>query len=270
MTTWHIDDDLLTGYLDGSLGVARLMSVEAHLMECARCRATIPADEAWLATSWERVEDLVDRPRLSLVERLLGRVVPPHLARLLLATTSLSRAWLVAVVLVLAFAVGAAQLSDRDLPLLLMFLVVAPVLPLAGVALAYGPVVDPAHELLAATPTAGPRLLLVRSSAVLVVATLLTGLATPFLPGPLGLSAAWLLPALMLTVAALAAGTRVPVPAAAIGLGSLWLLATLVGRVVDPFLIFQRPAQITYAAVAVVLAVVLYARRSRLDPGEPS
>jgi hypothetical protein len=270
MTTWHVDDDLLSGYLDGHLSVARVMSVEAHLVGCARCRATIPVDDAWLATSWERVEDLVDRPRLSFVERLLGRALPPHLVRLLLATPSLSRAWLVAVLLVLAFAVGAAQLSDQDVTVLLVFLAVAPVLPLAGVALAYGPVVDPAHESVAATPMAGARLLLVRAGAVLSAATLLMGLATPFLPGPLGLSAAWLLPGLMLTVAVLAAGTRVPMPRAAIVLASLWLLATLVTRGVDPFLIFQRPAQITYACVACLLALVVYARRSRLDPGERS
>jgi hypothetical protein len=270
MTTWHVDDDLMSGYLDGHLSVARVMSMEAHLVSCARCRARIPADEAWLATSWERVEDLVDQPRLSPVERLLGRVVPPHLARLLLATPSLSRAWLVAVLLVLAFAVGAAQLSGKDLTVLLAFLVIAPVLPLAGIAVAYGPVVDPAHELVAATPVAGSRLLLVRASAVLIAATLLTGLATPFLPGPLGLSAAWLLPGLMLSVAGLAAGTRIPMQLAAAGLALLWLLAVLVTHGVDPFLIFQLPAQITYACIASLLALVVYARRSHLDPGERS
>ena len=268
MTTWHVDDDLMSGYLGGHLSVARMMSVEAHLVRCARCRAGIPVDEAWLATSWDGIEDLVDQPQRSLVERWLGRVVPPHLARLLLATPSLSRAWLVAVLLVLAFAVGSAQLSGKDLTVLLVFLAVAPVLPLAGIALAYGPVVDPAYELVAAKPGAGSRLLLVRASAVLIAATLLTGLATPFLPGPLGLSAAWLLPGLMLTVAGLAAGTRFPMPPAAAVLALLWLLAVLVTHGVDSFLVFQRPAQLAYACIAVLLALVVYARRSRLDPGE--
>jgi hypothetical protein len=268
MTVWHIDDDLMSGYLDGHLSAARVMSVEAHLVNCAPCRARIPADEAWLAASWDQIEDLVDRPRLSPVEWLLGRAVPPHLARLLLATSSLSRAWLVAVLLVLAFAAAAAQLSGTGRTVLLMFLVTAPVLPLVGIALAYGPVVDPAHELVAATPVAGPRLLFVRTSAVLVAAAVLTGLTTPFLPGPLGLSTAWLLPGLMLSVAGLAAGTRFPMQLAAAGLALLWLLAVLMTHGVDPFLVFKLPAQITYACVAALLALVVYARRHRFDSGE--
>ncbi|TCO60741.1 zf-HC2 domain-containing protein [Actinocrispum wychmicini] len=268
MTGWHVPDDLLRGYLEGRIDPPRAMSVEAHLVGCVQCRAAVPVDESWLAASWDGVQERVAPPRRSPVERLLGRVVPEHVARLLLATPALSRAWLLAVVLVLAFAVAAARLSDGSPVALLLFLVIAPVLPLGGISVAYGPAVDTAYELHAATPLAGVRLLLVRAGAVLVAATLLTGVAAPFLAGPLGLSAAWLLPALMLTVASLAAGTRVPIPVAAAGLAALWVGAVLATQSLGRFLLFQPVVQLGYGAAAVVCGAVLYARRRRLDPGE--
>jgi Putative zinc-finger len=265
MTTWHIPGELLERYLDGALGAPHVLSVEAHLAECADCRARIAVDEAWLARSWDGVEAAIDRPPAA--ERLLSRLgVPPQLARLLLATPALSRAWLLAVLLVLAFGVAAAHLSHGDPVVLLAFLVAAPVLPLAGIALAYGPAVDPAYELQAATPLAGPRLLFLRAGAVLAAATACTGLATPFLPGALGLSAAWLLPALALTLACLAASTRVPVHVAAIGLTAVWVAVTLSTQQLDRFLLFEGGAQVVYACAIPLLAIVVHARQGRLDP----
>jgi hypothetical protein len=192
--------------------------------------------------------------------------VPDHLARLVLATPSLSRAWLLAVILVLALAVSAVALSDGVA--LLIFLVTAPVLPLVGVAVAYGRTVDPAYELHAATPLAGYRLLLVRASSVLVAATALTAAAIPLLPGPPGLSAAWLLPSLMLTLATLVAGSRFPLPIAAAILGGLWLAAVLATQSVDRFLVFQPSAQLGYGCAALILGLVLHLRRRHFDPGE--
>src|SRR5262249_34075304 len=69
--------------------------------------------------------------------------VPAHLATFLAATPAPARGWLAAVGVVLAFAVAAAHLAGQDpswaahapVP----FLTIAPVLPLAGIALAYGP-----------------------------------------------------------------------------------------------------------------------------------
>ncbi|MFB4278165.1 hypothetical protein ACBJ59_22935 [Nonomuraea sp. MTCD27] len=142
------------------------------------------------------------------VERLLSRAgVPGHLARLLVATPALSRAWVVAVVVVLACAVAVGQAArDVGASYLLAFLVAAPVLPLAGIAPAYGRHVDPVHETQAATPMAGPRLLLLRAGAVLATAVVLTAAASPWLPGPPGRGAGWLLPSLALSVGFAAAG----------------------------------------------------------------
>jgi multisubunit Na+/H+ antiporter MnhG subunit len=269
MTGWHIRTELMSAYLDGSLDPASVMSVEAHLTGCGQCRSGVPVDEVWLADSWAGIEDVVDRPHRSQVERLLVRAgVPDQLARLVLATPTLCRAWLLAVIGVLALAVGAVALSGGNDVALLIFLVTAPVLPLAGVAAAYGRTVDPAYELHAATPVAGYRLLLVRATAVLVAATLLTGLAIPWLPGPAGLSTAWLLPSLMLTLATLAVGTRFPLPTAAAVLGGLWLTAVLSTQNVDRFLVFQSSAQFGYALAALAFCLVLHRRRRHLDPGE--
>ncbi len=264
MSGWHLADDQLASYVAGGLQLPEVLSVEAHLAGCGSCRRLLPTDREWLARSWQRIEDVLDRPALA--ERLLARIgVPAHLARLLLATPALSRAWLFAVVAALGFGVGAANLAGGDPRTLLSFLLVAPVLPLAGIALAYGPMVDPAHELHAATPLAGARLLLLRAGAVLTVAIVLTGIASPLLPESAGRSAAWLLPALVLTLACLIASSRLPLVVAATGLASVWALAVLASQPVDRFLLFGAAAQAGYAVAVAVLVLVLYAVRRRLD-----
>ncbi|MFC7584926.1 hypothetical protein ACFQYP_15175 [Nonomuraea antimicrobica] len=150
MTPWHISDDLRERYLGGRLDAALAMSVDAHLGRCAECRAAVPYERDWLEASWQRLETRLIGPRPSLRERLLRYGgVPDHLARLLSATPALSRGWVAAVVAALAFGVLAARQDAGFLP---AFLIGAPVLPLAGIALAYGPRADPAYELLAATP----------------------------------------------------------------------------------------------------------------------
>src|SRR4029450_5981448 len=88
-------------------------------------------------------------------------------------------------------------------------LAVAPLLPLAGVAAAYGPGVDPTFELALTAPMRGLRLLLIRAAAVLATTTLLAAGASVALPG-FGLRAVgWLLPSLALTLASLAPATFV-------------------------------------------------------------
>ncbi|MFC4008558.1 zf-HC2 domain-containing protein [Nonomuraea purpurea] len=252
MNDWHIPDDLRERYLAGTLGAALAMSVDAHLEKCARCRASVPCDREWLDASWQRLEAAVVTPRPSLRERLLRHGgVPDHLARLLAATPTMSRAWLLAVVAALGFAVAAAH---QDAKLLPAFLIMAPVLPLTGIALAYGPRVDPAHELLAATPLAGPRLLLTRSVAVLAVATALAALASPLLPAPPGMSAAWLLPSLAAASGCLALSNRLPVPIAALAMGGTWLAIVGAGRFTGDWLTAFGPfAQILYGGAALLL-----------------
>ncbi|RJL35519.1 zf-HC2 domain-containing protein [Bailinhaonella thermotolerans] len=272
---WHLPEDLIERYVTGRLEPAQVLSVESHLARCEPCRAAVPYEREWLAASWERIEDLVDRPRARPVARLLRRFgVPGHVATLLVATPALARGWLVAVTAVTAFAVAAAHLVGRDPAAafdgLLPFLVAAPVLPLAGIAVAYGPRVDPVHETQAATPLAGARVLLLRALAVLVTAMALTGAATPLLPGPPGLTTAWLLPALALTATTLALSTWFPPPVSAAVLIVAWLGAVLASTELagDGLALFSPAAQVVYGLAVAALVPLVYLRRARFDPGE--
>ncbi|MEV0974232.1 hypothetical protein [Microtetraspora glauca] len=274
--TWHLPGDLVERYAHGRLDSAQVMSVESHLARCPLCRAAVPYEDGWLAASWERIEDLVDRPRPRPVARVLRRVgVPEHVATFLAATPAPARGWLVAVTGVLAFAVAAAHFAARRTPdtanALIPFLAVAPLLPVAGIAMAYGRHVDPVYELQAATPMAGWRALLLRALAVLSCAVALSGAATPLLPGPPGLAAAWLLPALALTAGALALSTRFAPPVSVAVLAIAWFGAVAAGPLLadDRLLAFSPGAQALYGVAAPALVFLIYARRARLDPGGP-
>ncbi|PZG25167.1 hypothetical protein C1I98_34880 [Spongiactinospora gelatinilytica] len=266
---WHVPPDLMERYAAGRLDPALVMSAEAHVGGCARCRAGVPYDEEWLAGGWDRLLDEVDRPRPRAAERLPGAVgVPEHLARLLTATPALSRAGLTAVAIVLALGATAGKFEPVGPVVLLAFLVAAPIVPVAGIALAYGRHVDPVHELQAATPMAGPRLLFIRAGAVLVTAVAMTGAATPLLPGTPGQATAWLLPALALSAATLLLSARLPTTLAAGLPGALWL-GVVVPMVVaggDRLLPFTPAAQALYGIAAVLFAFG-YARHRRLSSG---
>jgi hypothetical protein len=265
-TDWHLPSELIERYVSGHLEPVQVMSVESHLGRCPACRGAVPYGVGWLDASWAAIEDEVDRPRPKPVARVLVRLgVPEHVAVFLAATPALARGWLVAVASVLAFAVGAARLTDGSSYAMTSFLAVAPVLPLAGIALAYGRHVDPVYESQAATPMAGSRSMLLRALWVLVTAVLLTGLATPLLPGPPGLAAAWLLPALALTAATLALSTRLSPLLSASVLGGAWVCAVVAGDGLP----FSVTAQIAYALTALILIPLVYLRRARFDPGEP-
>ncbi|MGW2119221.1 zf-HC2 domain-containing protein, partial [Streptomyces zhihengii] len=157
-----------------------------------------------------------------------------------------------------------------------LLLLVAPLLPLAGVGLSYGRYADPLHELVASTPSGGLRLLLVRTAAVLLVSLpLLTAAGAVLPPGAGGPgAAAWLLPGLALTSAALAIGSYTGCRNAAAGLGLLWLTvsaAPLVAArpqaVTDHLALFMggREAQGAWAAAALLCAGLLAVRRSSFE-----
>lgn len=152
-TSWHLTHDQLHQYANHTADGVTAMSAEAHLTRCARCRSLLPADEAWLDRSWSDLRDVVDQPRRGPVERLLTAIgLRESTAKLLAATPQLYRAWLTATVLVLVMALTVAHELPRGS---LLFAFTAPVVPLIGVALAYGRGVDPAHSLASVTPWPG-------------------------------------------------------------------------------------------------------------------
>lgn len=282
--TWHADTKLLEHYASGQLSLADAASVEAHLLACSLCRDGLApqVDAPRLAASWAQIDAALDAPRRGAVERLLSLLgVSDHLARLLASTPSLRTSWLTAVTLALAFSVAAAY-AGRSERAVLVFLIVAPLLPLAGVAAAFAPGVDPAAEVALAAPMRTFRLLLVRASAVLVPTLVLASLAALTLPGP-GWAAAWLLPSVALAITALALSTYVsPVPAAA-AIAVLWVAGVLVSEVAaagglasfrlgGPIEseLFQAAGQLALGIVSAAAGVVLANRRHAFEIGRTS
>jgi hypothetical protein len=191
---------------------------------------------------------------------LLSRIgLSEHLARLLAVTPSLSPSWLGALVLTLAFAVVAAHQIPRGA---LFFVLLAPLLPVAGVAAAYGPAIDPSHEIGLASPMSSFRILLIRSTAVLLTTFTLVGIFGLALPGVGWTAAAWLLPGLALTLSSLALSTWVP-PLWAAGVVSVFWIGgvTLVERVNGLTVAsLHAPAQGAIVAVGILATLILITR----------
>src|SRR5689334_6258340 len=160
-----------------------------------------------LDANWRAIVAELDAPARSRLERvLLVLRMPESTARTLVATPALRRAWFVATGVALLFGLGAAD-STKPGASLLMLLALAPMVPVVGVALAYGPGSDPAYEATIATPTSGLRLVLVRSTAVVGCSIAAAGLATVLLRDKTWMSIAWLVPALALPAVCLALST---------------------------------------------------------------
>ncbi len=194
--TWHLDM-LRPGVVRHGPEHARGRSVRRgapHGVPGVRGRAARADAREPLDRAWRAIRAHVEEPRAGLVERLLAALgMSSESARLLAAVPAFRGAWLLGVFTVLVFA-GAAALFAEDTGLTL-FLIVAPLIPVAGVAASFGGDADPAHELVAVTPYSSLRLLLLRTAGVLatsVPVTVLLGLA---LPGPAWLAVAWLTPA---------------------------------------------------------------------------
>ncbi|MEU4469282.1 zf-HC2 domain-containing protein [Streptomyces sp. NPDC024017] len=270
--SWHVSEDDLRAYARGELEAPALWSADAHLTSCARCRAVLAevSDPVALDAGWDRLDAELDAPRTGLLEKLLVRIgVAGHTARLLAATPVLRRSWLGAVVVVLLLSVGAGH-SVRGGEFPTLFLALAPLLPLAGVALSYGPALDPTYEMAVVAPMHGFRLLMIRTVAVLAVVLGLNGLATLALPG-YGLRAlAWLLPGLALTATGLALMPRLgPVLAPSL-VGGAWVGLLLTADALRagadvPLAPFTAAGQGVAALVAALAAGLLFLLRDRFD-----
>ncbi|GLW49832.1 hypothetical protein Stsp02_54930 [Streptomyces sp. NBRC 14336] len=263
--TWHVSEADLRAYAHAELAAPMLWSADTHLASCAECRAALAEVSAPVDLGWERLDAELDAPRPGLFERLLVRLgAADHTARLLAATPVLRRSWLASVVFLLVATVFAVHSSGSPT----LFLALAPLLPLAGVAASYGPALDPTYEMAVVSPVHGFRLLMIRTVAVLTAGLVLNGLATLALPS-YGLRAlAWLLPALALTATALALTPRFgPVLAPSLVGGAWAALIAIADAMADggslaPFTAAGQGAAATVAALA---AGLLYLVRDRFD-----
>lgn len=282
----YASEDLLARYAAGMVDTVVVWSVEAHLTGCAHCRSALSAhvDAGRLARNRSALLVRVALPDGGIMRRLLGRCgIPDHLLDLVAATPSMRRSWLLSVAGVLAVVTGEAAAvkygsirtggfadpaRNPDPAALAPFLLVAPLLVLAGVAAAFLPMFDPAHQLAVAAPFSGIRLLLVRTVSALTAALVPVVGAAIVVPGPGWLPVALLLPSLALCAFALAAATIMDPRAAAIAAGTLWALPTLLLAATHVPLMMVRPAaQLICAAVLSSSAVVLYLRHDRFEWG---
>ncbi|GAA1257223.1 zf-HC2 domain-containing protein [Kitasatospora nipponensis] len=213
-------DDYARG--DAVMAADTVWALEAHLETCAPCRSRL-ADS--VATEAPGIAGLLDTVRAGLEPQLDAAVRGPSRRRrprwVSAWMTPVMAPWLAmtAVVTLTALLLGAVVPAEVFGGSSTMSLI-APVLPLCGVAASWSRGLDPAHELTASTARAGLPLLLRRTTAVLVV--VLPGLLVwGWLTGTMT-AAQWLLPSLAFTSTALALGSVVGVTRAATGLVAAW------------------------------------------------
>jgi hypothetical protein len=282
----HPGEGLLVSYAAGTIDEVGSWSVEAHLTACAHCRSALSAhvDAERLARNRSVVLVRAAIGDGGRVRRALCRCgLPDHVLRLLAATPSLRLSWLLSVMGVLAVVAGEAAAvrqgwipawgpahlpGYRDPEALAPFLLVAPLLVLAGVTAAFLPMFDPACRLAVAAPFSGFTLLLVRSVSAMAAALVPVAAAAFFLPGPGWLPVALLLPSLAVSAFALAAATVMDPRAAAVMAAAVWAApAAWLATEHVPLLIVRSNAQLACAAVLCACAVLLLARHDRFELG---
>jgi len=286
--TWHASPALLRAYADETCGPSDAWSLEAHLVSCPTCRAELalalsPQDEQYLRE--QRASLLLDLP----AQR---DVVASGRMRTWLHWVVRPAAMVCVVVMVLVATVvdvvvggfhggppGTVGLPGTGGGTVAMLWLLAPLMPVVGVAVATAGEADPAREAVLATPTAGLRLLLWRSAMIVAVAAVLTMLAGGVLAlagmGG-GWQVRWLLPAVAITSATLALGSVLSIERAAAVVSVAWLILTLGPSIVAHgvldawryLLVAEVPAvlssrgQVVWAFVLVLTVVLMVRRRS--------
>ena len=150
--TWHADEETLRAWAAGAAAPVLAASIEAHLLRCEECRLRTGALSRTTATTayvaGPHSPTGIDRPAVP--PRCWASAWPPPasdgLARPRSCCSSPCR--------------PLVSVMGLRLPLVMAL---APVAPLAAVALAYGRGAEPAGELALAVPTAGLRLVAARA-----------------------------------------------------------------------------------------------------------
>lgn len=244
----------------GALTADELWAVESHLEGCTACRARLAAV---VGEHEPAVTALLTAVRLDLEPGLAAvPPAPPRRRRPWPAAwaTPAMAPWLVMITVITLAALLLDLLATHTLPTPPVLLV-APALPLLGVAAAWSRGLDPAFELTAVTPRSGLGLLLGRTLAVLLVlfplllaGGAITGVGT----------ALWLLPAMALTAAALGLGSVIGVARAVVVLGAGWAGAVLVPALaLDTAPVVLQPEHLTGWALLLGLGAGVAALRRR-------
>lgn len=265
--TWHLDEATLRAYVDGRPLTVVGASVETHLVECSVCRVRLgelmPRQAVDLA--WSAIRSHVETPRRSLPERLINRWgVSTEVARLLVAVPAFRGAWLLGLLVVTIFAATAALFAGEYG--MALFLIVAPLAPVAGVAASFGGDADPCHELVTVTPYSAVRMLLLRTAGVLATSlpvTLLAGLA---LPGPAWMGVAWLTPAAAGVALTLLLAPVFGATAAAATMAACWSAAVVfASRLSEPIEAVEPTMQLVFAVITLVAVAAIALRQPSFE-----
>lgn len=225
-------------------------------------------DTARQAANFAAITAELDAPAPSRLARVLLRLgVGEGNVPLVTATPALRRSWVISVLVAVLFALSAATNNTADgADRIVAFLTLAPLIPLAGVALAFGPAVDPTHDVALAAPIDGFRLFLVRAMTVVAASTLLLVIVSMLVPAGGSHRIAWLLPALAATSVTMALATRFDARFAAGGVAVAWLvIVTIAVGATNTADAFGPTMQVLSMFVTAAAGVGLFQRRRRLD-----
>ncbi|MFI9641191.1 hypothetical protein ACIG87_14195 [Micromonospora sp. NPDC051925] len=254
----HPNVALLTRYAGGDPGLdeATVWSVEVHLEACPDCRARLAGSTP------DDTRALLDRVAVEMDRSIATGPAPVPVRRF---GAAVHRRWFIRALLpwltMTVAVLGCAFLLEGLWPgLPSLVLLLAPVAPLPGVAVAWSRRVDPAWELIAGTPAAGLTMLLRRTAAVLavVIPVLAVGSAGTQLSVAL-----LLLPCLACTAATIALGGRLGVRRAAAGVAVVWAAAVVLPSMVTAQLsAVLRPDSVPVWALATAVLVAFTATRN--------
>ncbi|WP_327686011.1 zf-HC2 domain-containing protein [Streptomyces sp. NBC_00467] len=249
MSGEHASMRIIDRYARGDTDIAadELWALEAHLEACGLCRDRLsaavtaegPAVAALVDTVWSGLEPHLGAaaPHQRRRPAWLSRWVTPAMMPWLAMAVSVT---------LIALLLDVAGSGPGDVSFVLLL---APVLPVLGVAASWSHGLDPAYELTASVPRAGLYLVLRRTASVLAVvvpALWVSGWFTGVM------AAQWLLPCLAFTSATLALGGIVGVTRAAVALVGVWAAV-----IVAPTLAAGRTAVVLQTAGLPVWALIL-------------
>lgn len=263
--TWHADEGLLAAYVEGRLDAVLGASLERHLDHCSECRSALwpLTDLSSLDRAWDGIRAGIESPRHPWLVRLGRRLgLPESTSVLLAATVSLRTAWVSSALIVLAFAVATAVLASGGT--LWPYLLIAPLIPVLGVAAAYDTSEDHFEALAVTTPYGRTRLILVRALAVVSTCVPVACLLGLVLPGPVWVAVAWLGPALAMIPLLLALSSFVGprIGAAVIALVWMGVVVSSIRRLPDTWPV-EVQQQVVYLGLALVAAAVLLLQSRR-------
>ncbi|WNO76628.1 zf-HC2 domain-containing protein [Streptomyces sp. AM8-1-1] len=249
MSGEHASKRIIDRYARGDTDIAadELWALEAHLEACGLCRDRLssavtaegPAVAALVDTVWSGLEPhlAAAAPQQRRRPAWLSRWVTPAMMPWLAMAVSVT---------LIALLLDVAGSGPGDVSFVLLL---APVLPVLGVAASWSHGLDPAYELTASVPRAGLYLVLRRTASVLAVVVPALWVSGWFT----GVTAAqWLLPCLAFTSATLALGGIVGVTRAAVALVGAWAAV-----IVAPTLAAGRTPVVLQTAGLPVWALIL-------------